>query len=135
MLGTPDAARPAEVVCSADSVHNWPTEEWVRLSSHLSRPAGTGRRWLSPTEVARLWRVATGSVYRLASEHEWTRQSRGGRVYYSADDVQRTFTARVGQLPAARHSGNRGEADITDTLVRRRERAADVEAPAVGVSP
>jgi len=101
MLGTPDATPAAEVVCSANSVHHWPSEEWVRLSSRMSRPAGTGRRWLSPTDVARLWHVATGSVYRLASEHNWTRRSREGRVYYSADDVHRTFAARVSQLPPA----------------------------------
>lgn len=86
----------AEVVCSAQSAHRWPTQEWTRLSSRLSRTPPGECHWLGATEIAQLWRVSTGSVYRMASEHRWTRSNRGGRVYYSADDVYSAFAARAG---------------------------------------
>jgi hypothetical protein len=110
-----EAALAAEVVCSADRAHRWPTEEWVRLSSRMYRLADGGCRWLSPTEIARLWHVATGSVYRMASEHDWTRHTRDGRVYYRADDVHLTFAARAAQLFGGMNACGTG------TLVQRRE--------------
>jgi hypothetical protein len=83
-----------EVVCSADDAHRWSTQDWARLGSRIRPTPEDERRWLGATEIAQLWRVSTGSVYRMASEHRWTRCSRGGHVYYSTDDVNRTFAAR-----------------------------------------
>jgi len=90
------AGLSAEVVCSAQSAHRWPTQEWARLGSRLSQTPSGGCRWLGATEIAQLWRVSTGSVYRMASEHRWSHSHRCGRVYYSADDVCNAFAARAG---------------------------------------
>jgi hypothetical protein len=45
-------------------------------------------QWLSPSAISRLWSIAPGSVYRLASERRWRRRTRSGRVYYCIDDVE-----------------------------------------------
>ncbi|MFF4412764.1 helix-turn-helix domain-containing protein [Streptosporangium sp. NPDC001559] len=94
----PQQAHPAggEIVCSSDETHRWQTHEWTRLSHRMGGNSGAGRatRWLSAAEVARLWRVPAGSVYRLASEHRWHRRSQSGRVRYDSTDVERTFAER-----------------------------------------
>jgi hypothetical protein len=102
-----------EIVCSADLAHRWAAREWLRLSRRLDRPTTpaepapadaaaahephpkTRSTWLTATEVARLWRLPTGSVYRLASEHKWPRRTNAGRTFYDAAYVERTFAARA----------------------------------------
>jgi hypothetical protein len=91
---------PGDIRCSSDTAHRWPADEWTRLSRLMARnpSAGDGEtRWLGPTEVARLWRIPTGSVYRLAGQHHWRRRNQSGRVYYDADDVEQTFAERAGR--------------------------------------
>jgi hypothetical protein len=51
-------------------------------------------RWLSAGDIARLWHIAPGSVYRLASEQRWRRRSRSGRTAYHEADVLGTFSER-----------------------------------------
>ncbi|NJQ03819.1 hypothetical protein [Streptomyces zingiberis] len=55
---------------------------------------GNGPRWLSPAEITALWGVPSGSVYRLAGEHGWTRRRGGRRVRYAAEEVLRTLAPR-----------------------------------------
>lgn len=95
LVSSGTAMSSAEVVCSSEGAHRWAAREWARLGSRLS-PAGQGTdRWLGAAEIAQLWGLATGSVYRMASEHDWTRVNRNGRVYYSSDDVHETFGTRA----------------------------------------
>jgi hypothetical protein len=89
---------PTEIVCTSDAGHRWAGQEWLGLSRRLAaRPsaatggpaaAAGGAQWLSPSAISRLWSVAPGSVYRLASERRWRRRTRSGRVYYYVDDVE-----------------------------------------------
>jgi hypothetical protein len=85
----------AEVVCSAEPAHRWAAQEWAQLGRRLSQAGPGTARWLGATDIAQLWGISTGSVYRMASERGWTRVSRDGRVYYSADDVHASFAARA----------------------------------------
>jgi hypothetical protein len=42
-------------------------------------------------DVARIYRVSTGYVYRLASAHHWRRYTIDGHVRYHRGDVDTTF--------------------------------------------
>ncbi|WP_235485517.1 hypothetical protein [Streptomyces roseoverticillatus] len=93
---------PAEITCDADAAHHWLGHQWLQLSRRV-RPgtdaraaAGTvaGTRWISAADIARLWGIAPGSVYRHASQAQWRRQTRTGRTYYHEADVQRTLESR-----------------------------------------
>ncbi|WP_461027872.1 helix-turn-helix domain-containing protein, partial [Streptomyces sparsus] len=93
-LVRPDApGGSAEIRCDADPEHRWAGHEWTRLglrmrqsaAGHRGTPARVG--WLSAAEIARLWDVPPGSVYRLASERGWRRRSEGGRTRYHEADV------------------------------------------------
>lgn len=110
LVRAPEADLPPEIVCSGDAAHRWPTHEWVRLSRRLAGGAdaqggasrqraasgqGAAGGWLSAYDITRLWGVPTGSVYRLASEKRWRRGRSGGRLYYHATDVERTFGRRL----------------------------------------
>lgn len=102
--------RDAGIVCSRDSGHAWATREWVALRSRLaptdapalpaavdaspSGPEPATVLWLAAGDIARLWEVSTGTVYRLASEQRWRRLSRAGRTFYHAEDVSGTFAER-----------------------------------------
>ncbi|MFF1378813.1 hypothetical protein [Streptomyces sp. NPDC058308] len=93
--------------CEADPEHAWPGELWTELRRAL---CGQGERWLSAGDVARLWSVSTGTVYRLASEQRWRRRSRAGRTSYAESDVHACFTRRravrsPGAVPAAGQGG------------------------------
>lgn len=97
--GRPLAA--AEITCEADPEHRWTDRQWLQLSRRMRDRAvrDTGRgavptRWLSADDVSRLWRIASGSVYRLASERQWRRRAHAGRTYYHEADVQRTLAGR-----------------------------------------
>ncbi|MFI6079983.1 hypothetical protein ACIBBB_03105 [Streptomyces sp. NPDC051217] len=58
-------------------------------------------RWVSAADIARLWGIAPGSVYRHASERRWRRSTRAGRTYYHDSDVRRTLD-RAGRGATAR---------------------------------
>jgi hypothetical protein len=83
----------ADIVCRSDPSHRWAGHEWLRLSRRLSA-ASPPAQWLTPAEVSRLWDIPLGSVYRLASERRWRRQSRSGRAYYHAADVEKALRGR-----------------------------------------
>lgn len=86
------SVRPGEIACSSDAAHRWGAEEWTRLSRRLSS-AGS-ELWLGAADISRLWRVPTGSVYRMASERGWRRRSQAGHTYYDGSDVERTLGER-----------------------------------------
>ncbi|MEV0496685.1 hypothetical protein AB0I84_03690 [Streptomyces spectabilis] len=98
----PDDA--AEIRCSADGGHRWAGEEWTRLgrlmAGRKATTAGAGGRqrvgWLTAADISRLWQLSTGSVYRIASEHGWRRNSRAGRTYYHGGDVATSMRQRRG---------------------------------------
>ncbi|MEU5581758.1 hypothetical protein ABZ791_07490 [Streptomyces huasconensis] len=96
-----------EIRCDTEAAHSWKEYEWSLLRRRLTArgAVAAGRagktaptRWLAPQDVSLLWRVPLGSVYRLAAEHNWRRERRGGRAYYDESDVRSTLDAR----PAAR---------------------------------
>ncbi|MER7670885.1 hypothetical protein ABTY61_20790 [Kitasatospora sp. NPDC096128] len=109
---------PAEISCDAVPSHRWPAEEWLMLSRLLAQrgsgaPASTvaaaaGQddvRWVSAGQIARLWGIAPGSVYRHASEQQWRRRAARGRTYYHDADVRRTLD---GRKQPARERGEKG---------------------------
>ncbi|GHE66465.1 hypothetical protein [Streptomyces sp. AC04842] len=75
-----------EVGCDSEPAHRWSGQEWLRRGS---RPARREQpvRWMTARDIARLWGLAPGSVYRRASEDRWRRQSVRGRAYYHGEDV------------------------------------------------
>jgi len=77
--------------CDNDPEHSWTTAEWTRLSRAMPG-APAAERWLTAQDISRLWNAPVGTVYRLASEHKWPRQSRGGRTYYSESAPHAHFT-------------------------------------------
>ncbi|MCI3279355.1 hypothetical protein [Streptomyces cylindrosporus] len=111
---------PAVIRCDRDPGHLWLGHEWLQLGRRLNgtaraassvseatpqgaadpaagRPAAAEAepvRWVSAADVARLWGVSTGSVYRHASESRWRRRSRAGRTYYHGGDVVETLKGR-----------------------------------------
>ncbi|MFJ6523493.1 hypothetical protein ACIQJ4_35195 [Streptomyces filamentosus] len=114
--------QPAEIRCDAHPSHRWLGHRWLQLSRrhgatrHHSpaaprartrgdRPAGGDggghapasepSRWVAPADVARLWGVPMGSVYRHASTDKWRRRNEGGRAYYHATDVHETLARRA----------------------------------------
>jgi hypothetical protein len=56
---------------------------------------------LSVADVVAIWRVPTGSVYRLASEHGWRRYRESGRTLYHPLDVSITLSRKSDQGGAA----------------------------------
>lgn len=99
-------AANTEVRCSQDSAHRWSGHEWLQLGNRMARAreraaAAAGLRseptsrpaaaWLTASDIAELWGIATGSVYRHASEQNWTRRRLGGRTHYRTSDVQVTL--------------------------------------------
>ncbi|MFB6889269.1 hypothetical protein ACFCX4_08145 [Kitasatospora sp. NPDC056327] len=97
--------RAVEVACDADPAHRWSAQEWMwsGQAAPTGRPAQSGAQsgqaavqWLGVQDVALLWGIAAGSVYRYASQHGWRRRTDGGRVSYCAADVRRSLGARRG---------------------------------------
>ncbi|MEQ8148061.1 hypothetical protein [Streptomyces sp. OP7] len=82
----PGPGDTVEVACDAESAHRWSGQEWLRRGDRSTRrePAV---RWMTARDIARLWGLAPGSVYRRASEDRWRRQAHGGRTYYHGEDV------------------------------------------------
>lgn len=98
------SAGAAEIRCDADAGHRWAEYEWAQLRGRMTPPGTGGTRrtqWVSPQDVARIWRVSLGSVYRLASENTWGRRRVGGRSHYDEADVRRTLSARMAGRSAA----------------------------------
>ncbi|MGI5456670.1 hypothetical protein ACQEWB_26600 [Streptomyces sp. CA-249302] len=111
---------PAAIRCDRDPAHLWLGHEWLQLRRRLNgtahaassaseagpqgevapaaeRPAAAEPepvRWVSAADIAHLWGVSTGSVYRHASESRWRRRSRQGRTYYHGGDVMETLGGR-----------------------------------------
>jgi hypothetical protein len=92
------AGSPVRVECGAVPAHRWSAQEWLALgrgtppdAQERDRPA----RWLQPRDVALLWGIPSGSVYRHASERQWRRRTGKGRTVYHEDDVLRTLGARA----------------------------------------
>ncbi len=91
----------ARIQCDTDSAHSWPGGRWSELRRAMRSGQAVPERWLTAGDVARLWSTTTGTVYRLASEQRWRRQSRAGRTYYAESDVHACFTRRQGSGPAS----------------------------------
>lgn len=96
-----ESSAPARISCDVDSRHSWSEHQWYELSRQLaweSPGSGSGprpARWLSATDISRLWRIPCASVYRFASEQDWRRHRQAGRTYYHAGDVQDTLSQRA----------------------------------------
>ncbi|ROV69876.1 hypothetical protein D3105_03435 [Streptomyces globisporus] len=102
LIRSHQSQRQTEIVCDVDSSHRWSSQEWLLLGTLLARrPGATGlgtaaearaARWLSAGDIAQMWNIATGSVYRHASEQQWRRRSRSGRTTYHEADVRATLS-------------------------------------------
>ncbi|MFG2130871.1 hypothetical protein ACGFNV_24065 [Streptomyces sp. NPDC048751] len=91
---------PDLVTCTAQERHRWPSRQWTLLVRRMAaaRADEGGRvseRWLGVDHISRVFQVSTGTVYRLASEHDWSRRRRGGRTYYLEAEVHAVFTRRM----------------------------------------
>lgn len=112
---------PSEIRCDASPAHRWPGPQWLQLRRRLTartppsaapeedgtRPTGTPdaragsagttpaptTSWLTAADVARLWDIPSGTVYRHASQQKWRRRRSQGRTFYHDADVHRTLTA------------------------------------------
>jgi len=52
------------------------------------------RDWWTPAELAQIYRVPIGTIYRWASEDGWRRVRRGRAVRYHGGDAQRSHDRR-----------------------------------------
>ncbi|MEV6655097.1 hypothetical protein [Streptomyces sp. NPDC051219] len=103
---------PAEIICDADPAHRWLGHEWLQLSRRMAGgrrtvpdagesaadtedAADAAVRWVGAADIARMWGIAPGSVYRHASEQQWRRRTRAGRTRYHDEDVRRTLGGRA----------------------------------------
>lgn len=46
---------------------------------------------LTADDIASLWQIPKGTVYRHAHMNQWRRYTNAGRTYYHPDDVTATF--------------------------------------------
>ncbi|MFF2373022.1 hypothetical protein ACFVUW_01385 [Streptomyces xiamenensis] len=46
---------------------------------------------LTAHDIATLWRIPKGTIYRYAHTYRWRRYTDTGRTYYHPDDVTATF--------------------------------------------
>ncbi|GAA3856303.1 helix-turn-helix domain-containing protein [Streptomyces sedi] len=46
---------------------------------------------LTVNDIAALWKVPKGTIYRYAHTYRWRRYTDTGRTYYHPDDVTTTF--------------------------------------------
>ncbi|WP_371578360.1 hypothetical protein [Streptomyces sp. NBC_01314] len=91
---------PDLVTCTAEERHRWPSRQWTSLMRRMAaaRADGSGQgpeRWLGVDHISRVFQVPVGTVYRLASEHTWSRCRRAGRTYYLESEVHSVFTRRM----------------------------------------
>lgn len=89
------AGAGTRVRCGADPGHAWDQHEWTRLRRAMRRTGpAVEERWITAADIARLWSTPIGTVYRLASEQGWRRNTRAGRAYYAESDVHSSFSRR-----------------------------------------
>ncbi|WP_020141370.1 hypothetical protein [Streptomyces sp. 351MFTsu5.1] len=91
---------PAAITCTENPAHRWAGPEWLQLSRRLNATSATDssspeERWVTAADIARLWSVPPGSVYRHASTAKWRRRSESGRTYYHAADVHESLKHRA----------------------------------------
>lgn len=46
---------------------------------------------LTADDIAIIWRIPKGTIYRYAHEYRWRRYTQTGRAYYHPDDVTATL--------------------------------------------
>lgn len=46
---------------------------------------------LTADDIATVWRIPKGTVYRYAHDYHWRRYTQTGRAYYHPDDVTATL--------------------------------------------
>jgi hypothetical protein len=46
---------------------------------------------LTADDIASIWRIPKGTIYRYAHNYGWRRYTHAGRAYYHPDDVTATF--------------------------------------------
>jgi hypothetical protein len=80
--------RSAEIRCTEDDTHRWQAAEWLALGAQPAVAADFPQSWYSVHEIAEIWNVPHGSIYRLANQHRWRRRKRAGRVFYHHADVK-----------------------------------------------
>jgi hypothetical protein len=42
---------------------------------------------LTADDIATVWRIPKGTIYRYAHDHQWRRYTQAGRTYYHPGDV------------------------------------------------
>jgi hypothetical protein len=89
------AESAVEVRCDSDPAHRWSGQEWLRRGARPTPEQEPAARWLTARDIALLWGIAPGSVYRRASEDCWRRQTRNGRTYYHAQDIHTSLGHRA----------------------------------------
>ncbi|MDR3080892.1 MAG: hypothetical protein LBV60_08175 [Streptomyces sp.] len=99
---------PAEIRCDRDAAHRWFGHQWLQLARRIAGAAAPGRQaaapraeqvhWVTARDVARLWEIPPGSVYRHASVQKWRRRNLAGRTYYHGSDVHETLSRREASL-------------------------------------
>ena len=52
---------------------------------------GTVLAGLTAADIASVWRIPKGTIYRYAHMYRWRRYTHAGRAYYHPDDVTATF--------------------------------------------
>lgn len=57
---------------------------------------GTAVAGLTADDIAGLWRIPKGTVYRYAHTYGWRRYTDRGRAYYHPGDVTATFEQLAG---------------------------------------
>ncbi|MYT74284.1 MULTISPECIES: hypothetical protein [unclassified Streptomyces] len=93
----PGGAGPAvEVGCDTEPAHRWSGQEWMRREGRAGpKHTEPAVRWMSARDIAALWGLAPGSVYRRASEERWRRRAVNGRTYYHEQDVHASSATRA----------------------------------------
>ncbi|MEV0844869.1 hypothetical protein AB0J21_03075 [Streptomyces sp. NPDC049954] len=82
------AGTDVEIGCDADPAHRWSGRQWLRLGGRAAERPEPEVRWLAARDIAALWGLAPGSVYRRAGEDGWRRRALKGRTYYHQRDVE-----------------------------------------------
>lgn len=94
-----DQLLPSALTCSVDPEHRWPAGNWQAVGRAL-HPDGLAGRYITAHEIATTWRLAVGTIYKLASVERWRRSADGilPRLYLAAD-VDTTMVRRTGIEP------------------------------------